>query len=118
MYLDKDLNFNLPIKEKMSKPMKRIGVIQKLTKTLPWDSLIVIHKSLLYDVMVLPITVNLLHQTVIHPVYYLSLTCSTFNNGKKYHIISIHFEQIMKVFNCKNFICTFYRYQRDGNRQS
>ena len=80
MYLDKDLNFNLHIKEKMFKPMKRIGVIQKLTKTLPWDSLIMIYKSFLYDVMVLPITVNLLHQTVIHPVYHLSLTCSTVNN--------------------------------------
>ena len=47
MYLDKELNFNLHIKEKMSKPMKGIGVIQKLNKTLPWDSLIMIYKSFL-----------------------------------------------------------------------
>ena len=33
MYLDKALNFNLHIKEKMSKAMKGIGVIQKLNKT-------------------------------------------------------------------------------------
>ena len=40
MYLDKDLNFNLHIKEKMSKAMKGIGVIQKLNKTLPCHSVI------------------------------------------------------------------------------
>ena len=45
MYLDKALNFNLHIKEKMSKAMKGIGVIQKLNKTLPCHSLITICKS-------------------------------------------------------------------------
>ena len=45
MYLDKVLNFNLYIKEKMSKGMKGIGVIQKLNKTLPCHSLITICKS-------------------------------------------------------------------------
>ena len=45
MYLDKALNFNLHIKEKMSKAMKGIGVIQKLNKTLPRHSLITIYKS-------------------------------------------------------------------------
>ena len=45
MYLDKDLNFNLHIKEKMSKAMKGIGVIQKLNKTLPCHSVITIYKS-------------------------------------------------------------------------
>ena len=45
MYLDKALNFNLHIKEKMSKAMKGIGVIQKLNKTLPCHSLITIYKS-------------------------------------------------------------------------
>ena len=45
MYLDKALNFNLYIKENMSKAMKGIGVIQKLNKTLPRHSLIVIYKS-------------------------------------------------------------------------
>ena len=44
MYLDKALNFNLYIKENMSKAMKGIGVIQKLNKTLPRHSLIVIYK--------------------------------------------------------------------------
>ena len=42
MYLDKALNFNLHIKEKMSKAMKGIGVIQKLNKT---HTLITIYKS-------------------------------------------------------------------------
>ena len=45
MYLDKALNFNLHIKEKMSKAMKGIGVIQKLNKILPCHSLITIYKS-------------------------------------------------------------------------
>ena len=45
MYLDKTLNFNLHIKEKMSKAMKGIGVIQKLSKTLLHHSLITIYKS-------------------------------------------------------------------------
>ena len=44
MYLDKALNFNLHIKEKMSKAMKGIRVIQKLNKTLR-HSLITIYKS-------------------------------------------------------------------------
>ena len=38
MCLDKALNFNLHIKEKMSKAMKGIGVIQKLRKTPPRHS--------------------------------------------------------------------------------
>ena len=45
MYLDKALNFNLHIREKISKPMKGIGVIQKLSKTLTRHSLITIYKS-------------------------------------------------------------------------
>ena len=44
MYLDKALNFNLYIKEKMSKAMKGIGVIKKLNKTFPRHSLITIYK--------------------------------------------------------------------------
>ena len=45
MYLDKALNFNIHIKEKMSKAMRGIGVIQKLNKTIPRHSLITIYKS-------------------------------------------------------------------------
>ena len=44
MYLDKALNFNLHIKEKMPKTMKGIGVIQKLNKTLPRHYLIAIYQ--------------------------------------------------------------------------
>ena len=44
MYLDEALNFNLHIKEKMSKGMKGIGDIQKLNKTLLRHSLITIYK--------------------------------------------------------------------------
>ena len=44
MYLDKALNFNLHIKEKMPKTMKGIGVIQKLKKTLPRHYLIAIYQ--------------------------------------------------------------------------
>ena len=35
VYLDKKLNFNYHIKEKMSKAMKGIGVIKKLSNMLP-----------------------------------------------------------------------------------
>ena len=45
MYLDKALNFNLHIKQKMSKTMKGIGVIHKLSKTLLQHSLTTICKS-------------------------------------------------------------------------
>ena len=45
MYLDKALNFNFHIKEKMPKAMKGIGAIQKLNKTLSRHSLIPIYKS-------------------------------------------------------------------------
>ena len=44
-YLDKALNFNLHIKEKMPKAMKGIGVIQKLNKIVPRHSFIKIYKS-------------------------------------------------------------------------
>ena len=45
IYLDTSLNFNLYIKENMFKAMKRICVIQKLSKALPWHYLITIYKS-------------------------------------------------------------------------
>ena len=45
MYLDIARNFNLHIKEKLSKGMKGILVIQKLSKTFPRRSLITICKS-------------------------------------------------------------------------
>ena len=44
MYLNKALNFNLHIKEEMSKAIKGIAVIQKLNKTLPCHSCITIYK--------------------------------------------------------------------------
>ena len=40
----KPLNFNLYIKQKMSKAMKAIGIIKKLGETLPRHSLVVIYK--------------------------------------------------------------------------
>ena len=45
MYLDESLNFNYHIREKMSKAMKGIGIIKKLSKVLPWHSLVTIYKS-------------------------------------------------------------------------
>ena len=44
IYLDKTLNFNLHIKEKMAKTIKELGVFHKLSKTLPQHSLITIYK--------------------------------------------------------------------------
>ena len=45
MYLDETLNFNLHIKEKMSKALKGIGIIKKLSRNLPQHSLVTIYKS-------------------------------------------------------------------------
>ena len=45
MYLNKTLNFNLHIKEKMSKALKGIGIIKKLSKSLPKHSLVTTYKS-------------------------------------------------------------------------
>ena len=45
MYLDETLNFNLHIKEKMSKALKGIGIINKLSRNLPRHSLLTIYKS-------------------------------------------------------------------------
>ena len=42
IYLDEKLNFNYHIKEKICKAMQRIGVIRKLSKILPRNSLITI----------------------------------------------------------------------------
>ena len=39
------LNFKLNIKEKISKTMKRIGIIKKLRNVLPRKNLIIIYKS-------------------------------------------------------------------------
>ena len=44
--MNKALNFELHIMEKMSKGMKGIGVIQKFNKAIPLHSLITIYKSL------------------------------------------------------------------------
>ena len=44
IYLDESLNISYHIKEKMSKAMKRIGIIRKLNKALPQHSLITIYK--------------------------------------------------------------------------
>ena len=43
--LDEKLNFNYHIKENICKAMQRIGAIRKLSKILPRNSLITIHKS-------------------------------------------------------------------------
>ena len=45
IYLDEKLNFNHDIKEKMTKAMKGIGVIKKLSKMLPQYSFLTIYKS-------------------------------------------------------------------------
>ena len=45
MYLDETLNFNLHIKEKVSKALKGIGIIKKLSENLPQHFLVKIYKS-------------------------------------------------------------------------
>ena len=45
IYVDEKLNFNHHIKEKMTKAMKEIGVIKRLSKMLPRHSLFTIYKS-------------------------------------------------------------------------
>ena len=43
MFLNESLNFSYHTKEKMSTAMKGTGVIKKVSKTLPWHSVITIH---------------------------------------------------------------------------
>ena len=45
MYLDETLNFNLRIKEKVSKARKAISIIRRLSNSLSRDSLLTIYKS-------------------------------------------------------------------------
>ena len=45
MFLGESLKFSFHIKEKMSKAMKGIGIIQKRSKTLPRHALTTIYKS-------------------------------------------------------------------------
>ena len=45
IHLDEKLNFNLHVKEKITKANKDIGVIKKLNNTLPRDALLTIYKS-------------------------------------------------------------------------
>ena len=45
IYLDEKLNFNHHVKEKIFKANKGIGVIKKLSNTLPRDALLTIYKS-------------------------------------------------------------------------
>ena len=47
MFLEEILNFSYHIKEKISKVMKGIGIIKKLSKTLTWYAVITVYKSLL-----------------------------------------------------------------------
>ena len=44
IYLDEELSFNYHIKEKICKAMQGVGVIRKLSKILPQNSLITIYK--------------------------------------------------------------------------
>ena len=44
IHLDKKLNFNHHVKEKITKANKGIGVIKKLSNTLPRDALLTIYK--------------------------------------------------------------------------
>ena len=44
-YIDKKLNFNYHIKEKIWKAMQGVGVIRKLSKILTQNSLITVYKS-------------------------------------------------------------------------
>ena len=46
MYLDESLNFRYQIKEKMFKAMKEIGIVRKVNKAVPQNSLITIYKSI------------------------------------------------------------------------
>ena len=46
MYLDESLNFRYQIKEKMFKAMKGIGIVRKVNKAVPQNSLITIYKSI------------------------------------------------------------------------
>ena len=46
MFLEEILNFSYHIKEKISKVMKGIGIIKKLSKTLTWYAVITVYKSL------------------------------------------------------------------------
>ena len=48
IYLDEKLNSNYHIKEKMTKAMKGIGVIKRLSKILPWHCLLIIYKSFVW----------------------------------------------------------------------
>ena len=45
IYLDEKLNFNYHIQEKICKAMQGVGIIRKLSKILPRNSLITIYKS-------------------------------------------------------------------------
>ena len=45
MFLDESLNFSYHVKEKVSRAMKGIGIIKKLSKRLPRHALITIYKS-------------------------------------------------------------------------
>ena len=45
IHLDEKLNFNHHVKEKITKANKGIGVIKKLSNTLPRDALLTIYKS-------------------------------------------------------------------------
>ena len=46
MHLDESLNFRYQIKEKMFKAMKGIGIVRKVNKAVPQNSLITIYKSI------------------------------------------------------------------------
>ena len=66
MFLNESLNFSYHIKEKMSKAVKGTGVINKLSKTLPWHSLITIHNiSHLWDLSFIMVILFMTNQIMI-----------------------------------------------------
>ena len=66
MFLNESLNFSYHIKEKMSKAMKGTGTIKKLSKTLPWHSLITIYNiSHLWDLTFIMVILFMASQIMI-----------------------------------------------------
>ena len=121
IYLDEKLNFNNHIKEKMTKAMKGIGVIKRLSKMLPRHSLITIYKSFVrpqldYGNILYDQPKNKSYCQKIETVHYnaaLAITCAIKGTSQiklynELNLESLEFRRWLRK------LCLFYKIKKTG----
>ena len=115
------LNFNYHIREKMSKAMKEIGIIKKLSKVLPRHSLVTIYKSFVrphldYGDITYDQPNNESFNQKIERIQYnaaLAITCAIRGTSQKKLYDELGFESL-RFWRCFRKLCIFCKIKNTG----